>query len=198
MAKKKRRTSVWQANFTSGHCGLLPTDPINKGDDCIYLTCSGDDAIPNRQMVEIGENSFVDDHGVQYREVPTGRFRCKRKACSAEYDFYINRGWCHECPPERPGGKNRRAKIVPIYQWQENRGTPEDPKWHNVKVWDKAVKVSNARKLGFQIPGSVTVAAPGTRTRGIYHEVEATPESPLMDLARAGLTDEELGIEPGS
>jgi len=209
---------VWPAH--TGHsaadpqlCGLSVLQ-ISKGDHCLYLTCAGEDASPQHQIKEVGEEEYQwrgrqktrkvqeTPDGTRFRSVPTGRFRCKRRTCGEEFDRW--RKWCH-C----------KGKVQAIFKWQEGRPVLDDdgeqefdsmgnPKyrWHDVKVWEKVVLAAVADRLGYDVPKlangefRMTQAFEGSRNIGTAHSVEDTPESQLMDLARAAMSPEELGEAP--
>ena len=197
MTKKKygRGGRVWSATQTRGECGLT-NEPITQGDQCLFLTCSGVQAHPDHQIKAVGEETYKwrgqnktrvireTPDGRRFRSVPTGVFRCKRNSCATEYDYY--RAWC-SC----------RAKVTPIYKWQEKQGEG----WHDVTVWEKAVHAEAAVNLGYYVPlrsdGAfvTTVAHEGTRTVGHAHKVDVSAESPLVALGRV-VTEGEIEDGP--
>ena len=69
-------------------------------------------------------------------------------------------------------------------------------------VVDETTSVAYVVALGYHVPRRAngafveTKANEGTRTEGHAHKLSAVPEAPLVDLARAGLTPEELGEVP--
>jgi hypothetical protein len=216
--KKKRKgkgDSVWPANKSRGVCGLSGR-PIkgkdhhgNGADMCLFLKVEGDKADPEFQIIGRvkGDGSDkveqVTPDGRVFRSVPTGRHRCKRNICQAEYDYYQR--FCNE---RLENGKVCRAPTGAIFKWQEGRPTGNvdasgEPqyKWHDVIVWEKVVIAEEAVARGFHVPTMsdgqfrTIEALPGERTTGHAHSVSEVPESDLMDLARAAIPDEELGTE---
>jgi hypothetical protein len=211
--KKKRKgkgDSVWHARRTAGQCGLSEKD-LHSGDLCLFLKVEGDQADPTRQIigrVKAGSDEVeqVSADGRVFRSVPTGRHRCKRNACKAEYDYYQR--FCNERIPDGKGGtKVCRAPTGAIFKWQEGRPTGDvdangEPvyRWHDVLVWEKVVLADEAVARGFHVPTMsdgkfrMTEAHEGERTEGHAHSVSEVPESPLVDVARAAIPDEELGL----
>lgn len=212
MAYKKRKRkgkgdSVWAARRSAGQCGLSGKD-ISKGDLCLFLKVRGDQAEPAEQIVgrvKAGSDKVeqVSPDGRVFRSVPTGRHRCKRGVCRAEYDYYQR-----FCSEKLDNGKTCRAPTGAIFKWQEGRPTGDvdnngEPRyrWHDVVVWEKAVLADEAVSRGFHVPTMsdgkfrMTEAHEGERTEGHAHSVSDVAESPLMDVARAALSDEEAGVE---
>lgn len=223
--KKGKGDSVWVANKSVGECGLsglsirgkdryaTPKDLGKSGPGeahgCLFLKVEGDEAEPSRQIVgrvKAGTDDVeqVSADGRVFRSVPTGKHRCKRNVCRAEYDY-----WQRFCNEKLENGKACKAPTGPIFKWQEGRPTGEvdangEPvrRWHDVVVWEKAVIAEEAIKRGFHVPTLAggkfreTEAHPGDRTTGHAHSVSEVAESPMMDVARAAMSDEELGLPP--
>ena len=203
--KKGKGDSVWAAKRTAGQCALSNID-LHCGDLCLFLKIQGDQADPTQQIVGrvigTGKVEQVSPDGKLFRSVPTGKHRCKRGVCRAEYNF-----WQRFCSEELKNGKACRAPTGPIFKWQEGRptgnvdanGEPE-LRWHDVEVWEKVVLADEAVSRGFHVPTMsdgkfrMTDAFEGERTTGHCHSVSEVPESPMMDVARAAIPDEELGI----
>jgi len=222
---KGKGDSVWPANKSVGECGLsgisirgkdryaTPKDLGKAGPDeahgCLFLKVEGDQAEPSRQIigrVKAGTDSVeqVSADGRVFRSVPTGRHRCKRNVCQAEYSY-----WQRFCSEKLEDGKVCRAPTGAIFKWQEGRPTGDvdasgEPvmRWHDVVVWEKVVIAEEALKRGFHVPTlsngkfRETEAMIGDRTTGHAHSVSAVPESPMVDVARAAMSDEELGLPP--
>lgn len=206
---KGKGDAVWPAKRTAGQCGLSGRD-IEAGMLCLFLKCDGRDAEPAMQIIgrlnsdEKLENVTPD--GRFFRSVPTGSHRCKRGTCQEIYDYWQR--FCNAEHPENPG-KMCRAPTGAVFKWQEGRPTgrvdsngESELRWHDVKIWERVVIADEAVARGFHVPMRsdgqfrMTEAKPGERTVGHAHSVSSVPESPMMDVARAAMSDEELGIEP--
>lgn len=138
-------------------CGLSGRQ-IQKGDECFYLTCSGDGANPERQIFA---SKMKDGYETGFRVVPSGRTRT------------IGEG-------------TRWERQVPIYKWQE-LGAEErwhDIKvWEHMVLLDQAVALGY--KPPHDAKGRVfrTTARKGDRTKGHGHTVNEQPISALEELA---------------
>ena len=199
---------VWPATRTAGNCGLKPGTPLVKGDKCLFLTCAGAEARPEYQICQTGTETVTDrwgrekerkiretPGGRQFRSVPTGKYRCRRNACGEVYNY--NQRYCQAPHPDATKRGNCKSKTKPVFKWQEQ--DLETERWHDVSVWEKVILAEEGVRLGYHVPrrsdGAFveTTANEGSRTEGHAHKLSAVPEAPLADLARAGLTPEELG-----
>jgi len=139
----------------------------------------GDSAQPSAQ---IQRSNKKDDYDTGYRVVPSGRTRSV--------------------------GKPPYTREVPIFKWQEwicpqrcgstpvdcgKAGNGHGGGWHDVAVWEKMAHVQCAADAGYQTPWGSTTAHRGDRTKGHAHRISPVKESPLMDLGRALLEDDETG-----
>lgn len=159
----KARTSHTEENPQL--CGLSGR-PIRRGDDCFYLTCSGEGANPGRQIFA---SKKKDGYETGFRVIPSGRTRTI-------------------------GAGTRWERQVPIYKWQQR---DEEGRWHDIKVWEHMVLLSEAVARGYRPPhdaeGGIfcTTARKGSRTKGYGHIVNEQPISALEELAAVMLDSAE-------
>lgn len=140
-------------------CGLSQRE-IQKGDDCYYLTCRGNNANPERQIFASKEDT---DFETGFRVVPSGRTR--KVAVGTRFE-----------------------REVPIYQWEEKG--PDGrwfvcEVWERMVLLEEAQKLGYRSPTTATGKTARTVARKGDRTLGHAHVVSATPTSPLHDVAAA-------------
>lgn len=78
-------------------------------------------------------------------------------------------------------GRFGRFYEKPTFGWEQKVGRS----WVRVTTWSNMVAVSEARDLGFKVPGRTTDAMKGKRTVGLEHEVdrEALEDARVAEIA---------------
>jgi hypothetical protein len=159
---------------------------IKRGDCCFYLTCLGTEAAPTAQ---IQRSNKKDDYDTGYRVTPSGKTRTVgRPPYTKELPIFKWQEWrCqYGCGPS--------SGLSPVECASERHGGG----WYDVLVWEKMVHVACAASAAYLVPGQATEAHRGARTQGHGHQLAQTPESPMMDLARAGEDESEAPPPPAA
>ena len=178
----KARTSHSEGNPQL--CGLSST-PIQEGDYCFYLVCSGQSARPEYQISVVREEETKGRNGKKYskkiRENPQG-----------QQFFSVFTGQWETF--KKANGKTGKRRV---YEWQtENAEGARIP----VVVWSNMVLASAAETLGYSVPKNAkgtyitTKAHVGDRTRGFEHQSAQEAEPAMVTIAKAALSDEEAGL----
>jgi hypothetical protein len=163
-------------------CGLTQT-PIQEGDYCFYLVCSGKSARPEYQISVVREEVVAGrNYKKKIRENPQGQ----------TFFSVFTGAWETFTKPNGKTGKRR------VYEWQT-----EDPKTGAripVVVWSNMVLATSAEVLGYSVPMNAkgkyitTKAHQGDRTKGFEHKSAKEAEPAMVTIAKAALSDEEAGL----